>query len=436
MEIEKFHQLEKLGFAVVEVKKHHNFQGVEESINEAEKFMSDGHYQIDGLVFVYNQLAQHQKLGETAHHPRYKMAFKFRGDSKQTVIEDIEWGVSRNGILTPVALVRPVELSGAMISRVTLHNFGVVNSYKLKQGDEIEIIRSGEVIPKFLSVIKSSESKIKIPQQCPVCKSSVKIEEIRLYCTNPNCVGRARENILNFVQKIGIEDLSFKRLDQLIEYGALTSISDLYRLSVDDLFASFKKEGSAAKNDEKKLANKIYKSIQSSKNIGIIPFFISLGISGGAANKCEKIVKNGINTIEKIKELTVDKLLTIDSFAEKSATDFIQSLQEKIPLIDELVGLGFVIKDEGRTPDRLKIESALFAGKSFCITGALSVGRDLIEEQIKKNGGVVVSSVSKKTNYLLTNETESSSSKFKKAKELQIPIVSEEWLNEKLKKTN
>ncbi len=435
-ESEKFNQLKSFDFEVVDVQMHKNFAEVEETILQAQKFMEEGKYRIDGLVFVYDDLSLHEELGETAHHPRYKMAFKFRGESKETTIEEIKWQVSRNGILTPVARVSPVELSGAEISNVTLHNYGLVKNYKLKAGDKIQIMRSGEVIPKFISVIKSSEEEFTIPEKCPVCGAVVEQREIRLFCTNMNCPGKVREMFLSFVQKIGIEDFSSKRIDQLIEKGLVKKISDLYRLSVDDLYVAFKKESkkAMAKVEEKKLANKIYNSIQASKQISIVKFLVALGVAGGATNKCEKIVRAGIDSVEKIKKLTATQLLSVESFAEKSANDFVESLKERLPLIDELMALGFNFESGNALSGKLARESNLFEGKSFCITGALSEKRSAVEDKIKKNGGEVVSAVSKNTDYLLTNEEDSSSSKYKKAKELNISIVNEEWLKNKLEK--
>ena len=159
-ETDKYEILKREQFEVPEFsspKKEDDFQKI---LDDVKSFMSHGEYLIDGIVFIYNEIKLHNELGETAHHPRYKMAFKFQGATKITKINDITWQVSRNGYLTPVGEIEPTELSGAMISRVTLHNYGMVNQYQLKAGDEIEIIRSGEVIPKFLTVVKSSVGSI------------------------------------------------------------------------------------------------------------------------------------------------------------------------------------------------------------------------------------------------------------------------------------
>jgi len=417
-EMEKFTLLKKLGFQIAEVELHKNFSSIKSAIKRAEDFMANGEYQIDGLVFSFNDLDLHDRLGHTAHHPRYKIAFKFQGESALTKIKDISWSISRNGILTPVANVEPVELSGAKISRVTLHNYGMVAQHVLKTGDQIEIVRSGEVIPKFLEVKKSSKNKFEIPGKCPSCNSKTKIDDIRLYCSNEDCSGRNKESILNFIQKIGIDDLSSKRLDELISAGLVKKIPDLYRLKKEKLMELDKVKD--------KLASKLISTIEESRKVDLTTFLSSLGITGGAYNKCEKVVGQGYNTIAKVKKLTVDKLMEIESFAEKSSQDFLSSLTEKFPLIDELTTLGFKFTKvvEVSTP---------LSGKKVCITGSLTEKRSNIEAKIREAGGIVVSSVSSSTDYLLTNDSSSNSSKNVKALKLNIPIISEKKLASMLK---
>ena len=409
-EFQKFNLLKKLQFNIPDFQLHKNAETINNVVDEARKFMSEGDYQIDGLVFTLNDIKLHDQLGATAHHPRYKMAFKYRGDSKTTEIESIEWGVSRNGILTPVAHVKPVELSGAEIRRVTLHNYGMVEQYNLKSGDQIEVVRSGEVIPKFLSVIKASGGEFKYPEECPSCQKKTKVDSIRLYCVNEKCPAKLKEIILNFIVKIGIDNLSTKRLEEMMNKGVVSEITDLYKISKDKLLTLDK--------TKEKLADKILKEIEKSRTVDLITFLSALGISGGAYNKCEKIVHAGYSSLAKVKSLTVDQLVEIDGFAQKSADDFIDSLKEKMQLIESLEDVGFSFKE-------IKIEENPIKGKKICITGALSEKRSVIEAKIRELGGVVGSSVGKTTDYLLTNETESSSSKFKKAKDLGVAIISE-----------
>ena len=409
-EEEKMNLLDALGFSIPDFVIHKDNKKLKTVIDDAANFMSKGDYQIDGLVFSYNDLGLHEELGETAHHPRYKMAFKFQGESKNTKIKEIVWSVSRNGICTPVANVEPVELSGAVISRVTLHNYGMVRQFNLKSGDTIEIIRSGEVIPKFLSVVEEAQTDFSHPENCPSCGEKLVIDDIRLVCVNEKCPAVIKESILYFVQKIGIDDLSSKRLDEFINKKLITSIVDLYKLKEEDLLTLDK--------FKERLATKIISAINKSKNVDFITFMSALGISGGAYNKCEKIYTHGINSLDKLKNLKEEDLLKIESFAEKSSSEFVKSLSERISLIEELEGVGFNFEEK-------VIADTAIRGKKICITGSLSRKRSEIENDIRDNGGIVVSSVSKNTDYLLTNEA-SGSSKYKKAISLEIPIISED----------
>lgn len=415
-EHQKLDGLKKLGFITPEYEIHKNTKELERRIKEAKDFMASGDYLIDGLVLVYDNLKIHAELGETSHHPRYKIAFKFAGDTKVTTINDLEWGVSRNGRLTPVALVEPVELSGAMIGRVTLHNFGMVRNFELKAGDKIEIIRSGEVIPKFLGVSERSETgKFKYPHNCPSCTTELKIDDIWLYCPNDLCPSKIKEEILNYIHKAGIDDVSDKRLEEMIAKGLVEHIPDLYRLKIEDFLLLDKVKD--------KLASKMFENIQKTKEQSLAQFISAIGVEGVSITKSEKIIAQGFNTIEKFMGITLEKMLNIEGFAEKSSTDILNSLRMKTQLVEELLSLGVKIK-----ADEINTGEGPLVGFKFCITGELSNPRGEVEKLIKKNGGVMVSSVSKNTSYLVTNEEESSSSKFVKAKTLGVPIINEATL--------
>lgn len=415
-EEEKFHYLQRLGFKTPEFYVNTSVSEIKVRINEAKEFMAEGDYLIDGLVFSYNDIKLHDRLGYTAHHPRYKMAYKFQGEVKDTKIKEIKWQVSRNGTLTPVAVVDEVELSGARVNRVTLHNFGMVKEFNLKRGDIIKIVRSGEVIPKFIDVVMSENVPFEYPSLCPSCCEPTFIDDIRLVCRNSNCKDKIKDEILNFIKKIGIENLSDKRLDDLIEAGLVRNIKSLYALKINDLLGVDK--------IKEKLAQKIIDSIDKSKNVDLVTFLSSLGISGGAYNKCEKIVSHGFNTIEKVMNLEVSDLEGIEGFAEISANEFHRSLQAKKDLIRDLIGLGFEIEN------KVQVSHSKINGLKFCVTGTLTMKRSKIQELISNNGGVFVSSVTQTTDYLITNDIESESSKFKKAKKYGTKIINEERFKE------
>lgn len=413
-EHQKLDALKNLGFLTPEYILHKAGKDLKERIAEAKDFMGNGDYLIDGLVMVYDDLKLHAELGETSHHPRYKIAFKFAGDTKVAKINEIEWGVSRNGTLTPVALIEPTELSGAMIGRVTLHNFGMVQNYQLKAGDKIEIIRSGEVIPKFLGVVERSNGKFKYPHNCPSCDSELKIEDIWLFCENDKCPTKVREEILNYIHKSGVDDVSDKRLEEMINKGLVEGIPDLYRLKVEDFLLLEKVKD--------KLANKMFENIQKTKHQSLAQFISAIGVEGVSITKSEKIIAQGYNTLDKILSLTLDKMLAIEGFAEKSSLSILSSLQKKKSLIEELLSVGVEVK-----ADEVASGEGPLTGLKFCITGELSQPRPQVEKLIKQNGGVIAG-VSKNLSYLVTEETDGSSSKFVKAKALGIPVINEKQL--------
>jgi DNA ligase (NAD+) len=229
-----------------------------------------------------------------------------------------------------------------------------------------------------------------------------------------------KEEILNYIKKSGMEDISDKRLEEMIAKGIVSDIPSLYKVTMMDLLTLDKVKD--------KLATKMFEQIQKTKTQTLVQFINAIGIEGISATKCEKIIANGYNTLEKMMDLDVERLTQIESFAEKSSTDFVNAMKKKNKLIKSLLKIGVDVK-----ADAVATGEGPLKGFKFCITGELSNPRAEIEKQIKMNGGVMVSSVSKNTSYLVTNEKESSSSKFVKAKELKIPIITEDELIQMMK---
>jgi DNA ligase (NAD+) len=420
-ESEKSQLLQKMKFKQPNLQVVKSSAEVDHFLTSVENFMADGEYLIDGAVFSYNDLKLHQELGETSHHPRYKIAFKFVGETKIAPIISIDWQVSRNGVLTPVANIQPVEISGAKITRVTLHNMALVKECEIKIDDEIEIVRSGEVIPKFLRVVKASNNQVSIPKACPTCGKSLLLEDIKLRCINSECPSILFESMLYFLQTAGVEDVSDKRLEEMIKKNLIKNFSDILNLSVQDYLQLEKVKD--------KLALKMFNNIQKLKKLDGKTFITALGIAGLAKNKVEKLLENiAIHSMDEFLHLTEPQLIQIEGFAEKSSHDIITSIHEKKPFIQSLIKNGMVVEFANKVA---RVSSKLNNAK-FCITGQLSRKREEIESDIKANGGTIVSSVSKNTDYLVTNETSSSSSKFVKATELKIIIISESELEKML----
>jgi DNA ligase (NAD+) len=419
-EEEKLLYLKKLGFNIPDYALCKTWSHVENEVKKCQKFFNEGEFLIDGLVFTYNNSSLAEELGQTSHHPKNKIAFKFQGESKITQIQNIEWNVSRNGRCTPVAIVQPVELSGAVVSRVTLHHYGIVETFQLKPGDEIEIIRSGEVIPKFLRVVNSSNNKFQTIKSCPSCEGKLTVEEHWLKCNNSDCPEKKEQEILYFIKTMGIEEISEMRIKEMIRAGLIINTWDLYRLKEEDFLKLDKVKD--------KLALKFYEQIQKSKKVELVTLIEALGIEGLGGTKIQKIIDNGVDTLEKFSELKFDEIIKIDGFAEKTANAIILGLKEKSKFLKKLQEVGVAVQKSQNQK-----ESESLKGLKFCITGTLSKPRDLIASDIKNNSGVVQDTVNKETSYLVTNDKESSSSKFVKAKKLGVPIISEDQLAKLIK---
>lgn len=416
-EDKKLEILKEMNFIIPSFKIHQNINSIKDHLQDTLDFMEQGDYLIDGMVFTFNKQTIQDSFGYTAHHPKYKMAYKFRGNSARTMIQEIIWQVSRNGILTPVAQVDPVDLSGAMISRVTLHNYGVVQEFHLKKNDLIEIERSGEVIPKFIAVIKESDDDFIVPTICPCCHTPLTISDIWLSCENKECSDRNIQMINYYIKNIGIEDLSSARIKEMFDKKIINKVPDLYLLTEEILMQNIS-------GVKEKLSKKLIKNIQNTQKTSLLKFIAALGISNLGMSKIEKILQSGVNTLDKFRKLTVEDIEKIEGFASKSAIDIVTSLQTQDSLIEELLSVGIVVNDFDFK------HSSLLDFKKFCITGTLSKPRKDIEQLIKKNGGLLVSSVTAQTDYLVSNDINSTSSKFKSAEKLGVPKISETELEE------
>ena len=413
-EVQKMDWLAQRGYRMPEPRLLKSAKDIADYLNHVRSIMEDDEVGCDGAVFSYNALSLHEELGATSHHPRYKLSFKWQGATARSKIVRIEWATSRLGIVTPVAVVEPVELSGATITNITLHNAAHVKAYNLKAGDLIELVRSGEVIPKFLSVVTSAGGKCRIPTECPSCGSKLISDDVRIKCANQvSCSAQQSGAILNWIKAVGIDDLSDKRLQVMMDKGLVNSIPDLYTLTLDDLLK--------LPATKEKMAQKLYDNIHKTKDIPLAMFLNGLGIEGAGQTTWEKLIEV-FPSLESILETKVDDLVAIDGFAEKSSEQIVNGLQRARGLIKNLLAVGV-------SPVMPKVnKSGPLAGMILVITGALSRPRKDVEDMIKAAGGRTGSSVSKTTSVLVTNETDSTSSKMAKARSLGIEIWSESKL--------
>lgn len=370
---------------------------------------------IDGAVFALDDLAAWEELGATSHHPRYKAAFKWAGETAVTTLREISWETSRLGIVTPVGVVEPVELSGARIERVTLHNAAMVRGRGLAAGARIEIIRSGEVIPKFLKVVEQGDGEVALPSACPSCGSPLTDDEVRLKCSASPlaCPAQSAGKVNHYTKTMEIDDLSDKRIEMLLDGGFVNSAADLYRLDQETM----------AKVFGAKMGKKIAGNIEKSKKPPLWQFITSIGIEGVGEVMARRAASH-FGSLGKLRGASMEDLLKIDGFAGKTAEAFLTGLKAASSMIDALVAAGVTPEDAaGRA-------GGVLTGKSIVITGELSRPRKEIEEKIIAAGGSVSGGVSKKTFAVVTNDAGSGSSKMKKAEELGVQVWSEEKLIE------
>ena len=409
-EMAKLQLLNRHGFMLPDPQLLEDTTSVRVFLDRVEQRLADEEIAIDGAVFVLESLEQCRVLGNTTHHPRYKMSFKWQGETALSTIVAINWHTSRLGFVTPVAEIEPVNLSKATIKRVTLHNSSYVTLYNLKIGDQIEIVRSGEVIPKFLRVVKSGAGSNQLPQHCARCSSTLIDDGVRLICPDKtHCPAQILLMILNWIKCADIRDLSEKRLTLLVEMQLVQSIPDLYRLTIDDLLR--------VPATKERLAEKLYQNITNSKKISTEQLLSGLGIRGAGRATWRALLKKAGN-LENIFAMSADDIATVEGFAEKSAQQIANGLKANKELVDELFNCGVQIID--------RTTNSKLSGQRFVISGALSQPRSYYQKLIEDHGGVLGSSVSKTIRAVITNDQQATSIKIKQAKKLAVPLLDEQ----------
>jgi DNA ligase (NAD+) len=417
-EVEKFEWLAKQGFQLPEHKFIDSPKKMQEFLDRVREVIGEDDLGVDGAVFTYNNLASHGDLGATAHHPRYKMSFKWQGETATSTVEKIEWATSRLGIVTPVAVIDPVFLSGAKITNITLHNAAHVTAFNIKAGDTIEIVRSGEVIPKYLRTTQSGSGNAVLLTECPSCQTTLEFDDVRLKCPNQTgCPAQQIGVILNWIRCAEIEDLSEKRLFPLLDLDLVNTAGDLYRLTLEDFYR--------IPNTKEKMATKLHKNIQSSKKLPLAQFLNGLGIEGAGLTTWEKLLES-YPTLKAIQKAKAEDIQQLNGFAERSAEQIVKGLVGKKAMIDDLLEAG--VKPQNPTPVSQGDSTGPLLGKAIVITGTLSQPRSAIEKMIKDAGGKTSSSVSQNTFAVVTGDPSSNSSKMQKARKLGVLTWSEEDL--------
>ncbi len=375
-------------------------------------------YDIDGLVVKENEI----NLSDASRdRPDRQIAFKFSLEEAVSVLKEVEWSIN-GGTYTPVAIFDEVELNGTKVQRASLANPDTIRKLGIKIGSHVVVVKRGEIIPKIENVVEHKEdnltTEIVYPTVCEVCGTKLIDEGTRLYCPNKNCSKRILHQLLKYVQVVDIRDLGVTLVTQLFNDKRLQSISDIYSLQEEDLIPYFLNEESIEAEKESLGAQKVYKSIQSHTNLKLSTFVGAFDIEGIGETSAEKLVEAGYNTLEKLLSANETEIASIYRFGEITAHTIVEGLKENAQEMRNLVNSGTII---------LKNENeGVFAGKSFCFTGELlTMKRADAEQIVKQNGGVIKSSVTKDLTYLVTNDTESGSSKNVKAQKFGIPIINE-----------
>lgn len=418
-ERDKFELLKQLGFAVEECE----FVAREELPQAFERWSrrrAELDYEIDGVVYRAANVKEQERLGYTSHHPRWSIAFKFQGDTGTTVLEEVLWSVSRTGTITPVALFKPIELSGAMIGRAGLFNLNRFEELDLSEGATIEVTRRGGVIPHVERKIADGPSgkKFEIPTRCPACNSEVVRKKKRegefLFCSQPDkCVSARLGELQHFAKVVDIQGFGPKVVQQAVDAGLLSSPADFYALRLEDLEELDRLGRRSAQN--------LIDQVEAHKSIELPVFLQALGIDHlGKQNAI--VLAEEFRTLAAIRALDRDALLAVKGIKDAIADAILAGLEEHSELIDALLAHVTVVdlSEDASEDTSTAAGEGVLGGKSFLFTGALEAfTRKEAEEKVEQNGGVSAAGVSKTLDYLVVGAGKGAkSSKQKKAEQL------------------
>ncbi len=385
---------------------------------------------IDGIVIKVNQKKYQDALGFTGKAPRWAIAYKFAAEQGKTRVKDVYVQVGRTGALTPVALLEPVKLAGTTVTHATLHNFDEIKRLGVKIGDQVIVEKAGDIIPKVVRVLDKlrtgKEKSVKEPTECPICKGKIKRYEIgdkreqgvALICVNPRCFAQQMENIRHFVSKdaYDIDGLGEKIVEHLMNEGLIKNSADIFILTKGDL--------EPLERFAEKSADNLIEAISKAKNITLSRFIYGLGIRHVGEETAISLARH-FNKLEKLAEASLEDLQKVNDVGPRVAEAICEWFREKEnqKLVSELISNGVKIE----TKKLGNLETRKLGRQTFVLTGALSsMSRDQAEEKIRALGGKISSSVSKNTSYVVAGE--SPGSKYTKAKELGVKIISEDVL--------
>lgn len=420
-------QLRKYGFISNDYWLSNNSEGVMKIADQIYSGRESLAFDIDGMVVKVNSLRVQEELGSTAKSPRWVIAYKFKAERESTQILSVEFQVGRTGAITPVANLKPVWLGGTTVKRATLHNFDEIQRLDLHIGDFVLVEKSGEIIPKIIQVEKEKRlptiETIKKPTHCPVCESPLRWdeEEVVIRCENLHCPAMKQSLLEHFVSReaMNIDNLGPSLIAQLLASGKVKTISDLYRLTKEDLLELERMADKSADN--------VISAIKKSKENSLEHFLHGLGIRFIGRTSARNIARHFKN-LDAILQASIEDLKTVPDVGERMAQSLYQFFHQERELAEvlELKALGLPTEFKGSVKN-------LFQGQTIVITGTLpTLGRNEARQMIEEYGGKVSSSVSKKTSWILFGAD--AGSKLTKAEELSIPLHDEAWLLEAIEK--
>ena len=417
----EFEFLEQQGFQVVG-RRTVNKEELPGAVSDFSEQVKKNDFPSDGLVLLMDDISYGKSLGTTAKFPRNALAFKWEDEEEKTILREVEWSPSRTGLINPVAIFDPVELEGTVVSRASLHNISYLEDLKLGIGDEITVYKANMIIPQIGENLTKS-GQLPIPEHCPACHEETKIvqdkEAKMLYCENPHCPAKRIKQFALFVSRdaLNIEGLSEMTLEKWLGRGFIQEFPDLFSLEKhrEEIIGM---EGFGLKSFEK-----IQENIEKAKTSNLGRLLYGLGIEGIGVSNGRMLAEAFSQDPYKLMDATKEEILQVKGIGQVLADSIAEYFQkeENRRIVLELLSILHLEKEE-------KEEKSGISGKHFVITGAVHhfPNRKALEEEIRKAGGQSSSSVSQNTDYLINNDSTSGSSKNKKAKELGVPIITEE----------
>lgn len=418
----QFKFLEEQGFETVE----HVGVTEETILGEIENFEHRiENYDIpsDGLVLAYENIAYGQSLGRTAKFPRHSIAFKWADELRETTLKEMEWSASRTGLINPVAIFEPVELEGTTVSRASVHNVSIVRGLQLGIGDRITVYKANMIIPQIADNLTRSDN-LEIPKVCPVCGQPTQIRQINevqsLYCVNEHCAAKRIKSFTLFVSRdaMNIDGLSEATLEKFIDRGYIKEYADLFHLD------RYREEITQMEGFGEKSYQNLIESIEQARNTTLPRLIYALGIANIGVANAKMLCKYFDYDLERMRNADVETLNAVEGVGEIIASAYVSYMQDA----DNLQKIEKLVKELQIEVPEVDADSQTLTGFQFVITGNLShfENRNELKDLIEKKGGKVTGSVTGKTTCLINNDSTSNSAKNKKAKELQIPILTEE----------